>query len=138
MSDPKVQLARRGLQALERGDLDAVIAMLDPDIVAYDPPEIPDSSVHRGREAVRRDWEETFEMFEDFSIELERYFDAGDELVVFVRYRGRMRGSTSEVEAVLAHVWTYRDGKVSMLRQYLDRAEALKAVGLSEDDGESF
>ena len=38
----------------------------------------------------------------------------------------------------MAHVWTVRDGSVTKLRQYLDRAKALEAVGLSEADGQDL
>ena len=55
-----------------------------------------------------------------------------DEVVVFLRFRGRARGSDAELEAPMAHVWTIRDGKATRLRQFLDRAQALEAVGLSE------
>ena len=138
MSEEIVELARRGYEAFARRDLDSALEMMDPEIEAHDPPEVPDAAIHRGRDAVRRDWEQTLELFDDFSVDLERYFDAGDEVLLYVHYRGRGRESSAEVEARMAHVWTFRDGKVIRLRQYLDRAEALVAVGLSEQDGHSF
>jgi len=134
MSQENVDLFRRGYEAFARGDLDAVVELMHPEIEAHDPPEVPDAAIYRGREAVRRDWEQTSELFEDFSIDVEKSFDRGDELVVFLRFRGRGRESDAEVEAPMAHVWTFRDGKAVRLRQFLDRAEALEAVGLSEQD----
>jgi uncharacterized protein len=134
VSAEQVEIARKGYEAFVRGDFDAALELMDPEIEAHDPPEMPDAAIHRGREAVRRDWEQTFELFEDFTIELERWFDAGDEVVVFVRYRGRGRESGAEVEALLAHVWTVRDGKAIRLRQYLDGANALRAAGLAEQE----
>jgi ketosteroid isomerase-like protein len=35
------------------------------------------------------------------------------------------------VEAKTAHVWTFRDGQATRLRQYLDRQSALTAAGLA-------
>ena len=107
---------------------------MHPEIEAHDPPEVPDAAVHRGRAAVRRDWEETAGLFEDFSIDVEKSFDRGDEVVVFLRFRGRGRDSGAELAAPMAHVWTIRNGKAVRLRQFLDRLEALKAAGLSEQD----
>jgi ketosteroid isomerase-like protein len=132
MSQENLDLARKGYEAFARGDLDAAIELMHPEIEAHDPPEVPDATIYRGREAVRRDWEQTSELMEDFSIDVERTFDRGDEVVAFVRFRGRGRGSDAEVEAPMAHVWTFRDGKAVRLRQFIDRAEALGAVGLSE------
>jgi ketosteroid isomerase-like protein len=134
MSQENVDMLRRGYEAFARRDLDAALEMMDPKIEAHDAPEIPDATMHRGREAVRRDWEQMFDLFEDFRIDIEEVFDADEELVVFLRLSGRGRESGVEVDARMAHVWTAREGKAIRLRQYLDRAEALKAVGLSEQD----
>lgn len=133
MSHENVDTLRTGYEAFARRDLDAALDMMDPEVEAHDPPEMPDAAVHRGREAVRRDWEHTLDLFEDFTIDIEEILEAGEtELVAFLYYRGRGRESGAEVEARLAHVWTIREGKAIRLRQYLDRAAALAAVGLSE------
>jgi ketosteroid isomerase-like protein len=132
MSEGNIDVARAGYEAFGRGDLDAALELMHPDIEAHDPPEVPDAAIYRGREAVRRDWAQTAELFDDFSIEVEKYFDAGDELVVYLQYRGRGRESGAEVEAQMAHIWTFREGKAIRLRQYLDRSKALEAAGLSE------
>ena len=59
--------------------------------------------------------------------------DLGGERV-FVPYNcfGRVEGSTAEIEIVHAGVFTFRDGKIARAEIYLNRAEALKAVGLEE------
>src|SRR5919204_3147491 len=130
MPHENAELARKGYEAFARRDFDAALEMMDPDIEAHNPPEVPEAAIHHGREAVRRDWEQTIELFDDFLIEVEQYLDAGDELVVYLRYRARARGSGAEVDAPMAHVWTFREGKAIRLRQYLDRAQALEAAGL--------
>jgi ketosteroid isomerase-like protein len=134
MSQENLDLFLKGYEAFARRDLDAVFELMHPDIEAHDPPEVPDATVYRGHEAVRRDWEQTAELFEDFSIDVEETFDQGDEVVVFLRYRGRGKESGAVVEAPMAHVWTMRGGQAVRLRQFLDRTEALEAVGLSEQD----
>ena len=125
-------MARRGYQAFARRDLDAVLELFHPEIEAHDPPEMPDAAIHRGHEAIRRDWEQTYELFDDFSIVVEKLVDCGDEVVAYLRYRGRGSESGAEVDARIAHVWTVRDGKAIRLRQFLDPDQALEAVGLRE------
>jgi ketosteroid isomerase-like protein len=58
--------------------------------------------------------------------------DAGDRVVAFVQARGRTHRDGVTVEHAPAAVWTLLDGKVSAIEFYLDRGEALKAVGLAE------
>ena len=134
MSQEDVDRIRRGYEAFGRRDLDAALEMADPAIEAHDPAEMPDSAIHRGREAVRRDWEQTLDLFDDFSIAIEEIFDAGEEVVVFLHYRGRGKESGAAVALQMAHVLTFKDGLAVRLRQYLDRAEALEAAGMSEQD----
>jgi uncharacterized protein len=134
MSQENIDRLRRGYEAFARRDLDAALEMMDPEIEAHDAPEAPDAAVHHGGEAVRRDWEQMFALFEDFTIDIEEVFDASEELVVFLRLSGRGRESGAGVDARMAHIWTLREGQAIRLRQYLDRAEALAAAGVSEQD----
>ena len=134
MTQENIDTLRRGYEAFARRDLDAALEMMDPQIEAHDAPETPDATVHYGRAAVRRDWEQMFALFEDFTIDIEEVFDGDEELVVFLRLSGRGRESGAEVDATMAHVWTIREGLAIRLRQYLDRTEAFEAAGLSEQD----
>ena len=132
MSRENVQRLLTGYEAFARRDLDAILEMAHPEIEAHDPPEMPDAAVHHGREAVRRDWEQTLDLFEDFTVDVEQVFDAGEEVVLFLHYRGRGRESGAEVEMQMAHVVTFRGGQAIRFRQFLDRTKALEAAGLSE------
>jgi ketosteroid isomerase-like protein len=51
---------------------------------------------------------------------------------VWVRFVGHGAGSGLPVEMEVAHVVTFRDGKIARVDEYYDRAEALEAAGLSE------
>jgi ketosteroid isomerase-like protein len=68
----------------------------------------------------------------------ERFIDAGhDRVLVFSREGGRGKESGAEVQTHLtAHLWTLRDGKAIRMQSYWERAEALEAVGLSEQDAQ--
>jgi ketosteroid isomerase-like protein len=106
------------------------LELLTPD-VEFTQPEIGES-VYHGREGVARGVQELFDVFEDISAEPEEFFVAGSEVVVFVRLRGRARGSGVPVEFPLAHVFRFRGAQVDRWHAYADRREALKAVGLEE------
>ena len=68
------------------------------------------------------------EAFENWSLDVEKVFDAGDQVVTFVRQHAKGRHGGPEVEMRFAQVWTFRDGLIARVEMYSDRAEALEAV----------
>lgn len=70
--------------------------------------------------------------FENWSLDVERVFEAGDRAVTFVRQRATSRQGGPEVEMPFAQVWTFRDGLIARMEMYLDRSEALAVAGLNE------
>jgi ketosteroid isomerase-like protein len=66
-------------------------------------------------------------------VELEELIDAGDKVLVLIRYSAQGELSGVEVDALVWNVWTFRDGRPLRWTYFGDdRAEALAAVGLSE------
>ena len=68
-------------------------------------------------------------------IELEELVDAGEKVVALTRSLGRVRGTTSDVVALSADVWTMRNGKAIAFHGYDDREEALHAAGVRDRRG---
>ena len=60
----------------------------------------------------------------------DEFIPVGEGVLVLFTARGRGKGSTLEVEAHWAHLWTFRQGKATRVEGFTDRDEALKAVGL--------
>ena len=85
-----------------------------------------------GLEGLRALWLDWLEPWESYRVEVEDVIDAGDDAVVLVRDFGRRAGMTAEISVVGGAVWTLRDGRVARVTFYLNRGEALKAVGLEE------
>ena len=85
-----------------------------------------------GLEGLRAGWLDWLEPWESYRVEVEDVIDAGDDAVVLVRDFGRRAGMTVEVSVMGGAVWTVRDGRVGRVAFYLNRSEALKAVGLEE------
>jgi len=127
----RVWLETWDLEAMSRGESD--VSLLDPH-VTYEDTTLPDhvGEVYRGHEGVARATQRWIEPYETFSIELEQIIGEGDRLVSVHLVRGRARHSGIEVEAQIAYVWTFGDGKISHFRSYRNPEEALKAVGLRE------
>jgi hypothetical protein len=83
------------------------------------------------RDAVR-EWITPWTSYYD---EIEAVQPAGeDRVIVLAREHGRRLDTAAEVVAESAGVYLLRDGKIVQMDLYIDRGEALEAVGLSEQD----
>jgi ketosteroid isomerase-like protein len=94
--------------------------------------EDPDSAVHRGVAAITKHHERWIDSYPDLKLERLEARANGDQVFAWVRVVGHGAGSGLPVDMRLAHVVTFRDGKIARVDVYYDRSHALKAVGLEE------
>lgn len=127
-----VEAIRRGYDAWNRGDFGAVLELLDPEIEWILPEGGLNAGAVHGHEQVRAFMESYFDSFEYFRMEPERFIEATDQIVVFLRSPARGRGSGVEVEVRPAHVWTMRGGKAVRVEVFPERERALATAGISE------
>ena len=66
-----------------------------------------------------------------FHVTPERYLEGDGLVLVLGRLEGRGRGSGATVDSALGMAFDLNDGAITRIRGYLDRAEALAAVGLA-------
>lgn len=141
MSRENVEIVRRMYAELTLSPLSPQPGVLeqfiDPGIEWRGPREFPDlAEPHHGYEGLARYFAKIDEAIEDYRMAPERFIDAGDDgVLVFSREGGRGRGSGAEVQTHLtAHLWTLKNGRAVRMQSYWERADALKAVGLTEQD----
>ena len=53
----------------------------------------------------------------------------GDTVLVEARYRGKIRATGLTMDAQVAHVWDFRDGKVVRWQQYTDTWQLAQVMG---------
>jgi ketosteroid isomerase-like protein len=103
----------------------------DERVEVHMPPDYPEGGqVFRGRAGFERLIAMLRDSWSEFRFEAERFIDAGDRVVVLIRLRASGGASGVTTERETAHVWTVRDGRLTCIQIYRDRAEALEAVGL--------
>ncbi len=130
-----MEVVRRAVEAFNEGRLDTVassVAFWDPDIEFHENPKLPEAAVCRGREAVERYFRQFLDSFQDYRFEIEEMHDAGDQVVVFNRQRGRGRESGVEVDMRNAWLFTFREGRITRIKPYWDREEAMSVAGLRD------
>ena len=128
-----VEIVRRVIDARNRGDRDAAFAYAAPDIeFDFSTSAGPWAGIYRGVAATMRLWDGMDEVFSDFRWEPQEFIDAGDAVVVTMRFHSRGRGSGVKTVSRGAQVCWLKDGKVVRYRQCQNRADALDAVGVRE------
>jgi ketosteroid isomerase-like protein len=132
VSQENLEAVRRGYEAFNRGDVDAVLEGVDPEVEWHVPPVLPDPATYHGREGVRKLMQTMQDAFDDFELAVEEVREAGDKVVVMAAVRGRGKESGAVVESPsFGWVWTIRHGKVVLVEVYPNRAATFEAVGLN-------
>jgi ketosteroid isomerase-like protein len=135
MSRENVEVVRAVFDAQRRQDWETFPRLYDPEIEWEDVSGLwGDWGTRRGFEDVRSAFLTWFEAFEhvDFRLDEGSIVESGDDVVATHRTTGRGRGSGLTVDQRITLIWTVRGGRVTRVRAYRDRAEALEAAELSE------
>ena len=123
----------RVYDAMNRGDLEAVLALTHPEVEAI--PRllgVEGGGTYRGHDGVRKWWESIFNAFPDFKATVLEVRAVADATISNVRFQGRGGESGVPFEDTIWQVARWRDGRVAWIKSYLEREEALVAAGLSE------
>jgi ketosteroid isomerase-like protein len=130
MSQENVEIVKRGIDAFNRGDLDAIES--HPDVeVDWSRSRGVEAGIYRGREATHHFWSTFLDTFDRVVAVPEEFIEHGDYVIVLDRTHLWGRDGI-EVEARNVSLVTLRHGQIVQWRLCRDRAEALKAVGLAE------
>jgi ketosteroid isomerase-like protein len=126
MPSENIDVVRRAHEALNHGDMDALIALCDSAFRLDMSDRVFNPAVYEGHEGIRRFHSEVRDVWESYVWELEELIDVGSDVIALLRSSGRGRGSGVEVERETAMVWSVREGRATALRFFRDREEALK------------
>ena len=127
MASANVELLRRGYEAFARGDVEFLLAAMDPDIEWR---AAEDTEVHHGPEGVIKSVGGWLEVWEQYELTLEDLIEVDHETVIAAsRSTGRGRESRMTVENRFFQVWTIRDGKLVRMEECLTLEDALREAG---------
>jgi len=132
MSQENLEIVRRGYEAFNRGDVDAVLDLCAPDVEWADI-SAPDTPLVTGKDAVRAYFEGMLQVWASPWREAEEIIDlGGDRVLVMCHIMARGRGSGIEVDARIGDLLTIRDGRVACWTSYRSWGRARRAAGLHE------
>jgi ketosteroid isomerase-like protein len=132
MSTERIELVKRGYEAWNSGDRSWVLEHMSEDVEWISPPEDPDPGTYRGHEGVEQFWAQWRAAVGQLRFTAEETIEAGDHVVVVARRSGRGETSGLEVSDQVIQVFTFEGEKCVLVREYYDRAKALREIGASE------
>ena len=133
MPSENAEVVRRAHEALNSGDMDALVALCDKEFGLDMSDRVFNPAVYEGHDGIRRFYSEVRDVWESYVWEPEQLIEAGPDVVALLVSTGRGRGSGVEVERETAIVWSVREGRATRMRFFRHRDEALKALGLDDD-----
>jgi ketosteroid isomerase-like protein len=107
------------------------LSLWHPECVIEEVAEVPDAATYRGREGVLAYLKQFAEPFDELRYIPVEVVDCGDRVLATTDISGRSKAG-AEVQARVFQAYRLQDGMVIHVTGYLDRQEALEAVGLSE------
>ena len=135
MSQQNLEVVRRAIDAMVRGDVDAYLGLIAADAeICPDASVFPEPKPLVGPEEFRRFLAEIDEGWEGGArlSEIREIFPVGDRVVVRAEWGGRGQASGIDLQSSLTAIYTLSDGQITKIEFFFDHARALEAAGLSE------
>jgi ketosteroid isomerase-like protein len=129
MSQQNEEIVRRVYQVAEVRGVEGLLELATDDIIWISDPRFPGGGRHEGKENVRR-WLTKLWIYDQVSIDVEEIIDLDDRALGITRFHG-VSVDAPPVDWPWCHLFTFRGGRISQARSFLDRSEALEAAGLS-------
>jgi ketosteroid isomerase-like protein len=134
MSQHNVERVKSGFAAHNRGDLDALVELYDPDAVF----ETLLLGIHHGNEAIRLIYEENQRTLSGYDVVPVELIDAGDKVVAVAQAVGSGPASQIAVDEPFAFVFTFKGERIVREQAFRNREEALQEVRLTMSQSIAF
>ncbi len=132
MSQENVRLVERAIAAINARDIESYRACCTED-VKLETPMAGVGGVYEGIDGIRRFLTDIEDAVPDWRIELDSVREVDSKRVIaFLRNSSTGRASGVRMAWTQTNVYELIDGKISHIRIFVDRQEALKAVELEE------
>ena len=132
MSEEKVELVERAIAAINARDVEGYLACCT-DNVELLTPLASIGAEYFGADGISRFFTDIEDVGPDFRIEVQSAQAVGDNNVIaFIRTGSTGRASGIAMGTESTNVYDFIEGKISRIRIFLDRDEALESVGLEE------
>jgi ketosteroid isomerase-like protein len=133
MSQGNAEITRAGYAAWAKGDLNAWLETLHPEVEFQTTGRFPDlAPIYRGHREMRLLWEAMIAPWESFRLDVERIVEGGECAAVAVRFRAQGKGSGVLTDLRQGHALRFKGGRTVKVSAHSSFEEALEAAGLSK------
>lgn len=125
------QVVKDAYAAFQRGDIDAVLALVDDNVeweaVKGTEGVVPTAGLRRGRRGVAEFFSQLAASGEFQSFEPREFVAQGDQVVSIGEYEMTVRSTSRRVKAEWVMVFTIRNGRIARFREWTDSAQLIRA-----------
>lgn len=132
-----VALVKRLYDDFSRGDVLAVLAHFDDEIEWYEAEGNPywnGAPAVGGQQVLEQVFARIPQDYEAFTIHVRRIVGLGDCVLMEGRYTAVGRATGLPMDAQVAHLWDFADGKAVRWQQYIDTAQMRRVFGTTAGD----
>jgi ketosteroid isomerase-like protein len=120
-----VGVVQSAYAAFGRGDIAALIDLLDDAVRWSSPRTLPQGGEYSGKDGVQQFFEKVGAAWETLEIEVESLGEVGADLVVAIVHAAGTVRDEGPARYGAAHAFTLNDGKMTSFREFVDVDDAL-------------
>jgi hypothetical protein len=119
-----IELVRRGYEAFGRGDIPALLALLDENVewITPGPTELPTAGRRTGRQAVQEFFQSLAATVDTVRFEAKEFFAQGDRVVVVGDDTSRVKETGRTLDVQWVHLFTVRGDRVVSFQEVADHS----------------
>src|SRR5947208_17055521 len=119
---------RAGWEAVNRGDVDAVLDLVHPSIVWDMSAGFLDGTVYAGHDGVRAFFADVAKLWQEFRLEINEIVERDDAVAILGSWSAHGRESAAPVRSPGGWYWRLTDGRATVMRFYTDPWQAVEAL----------
>jgi ketosteroid isomerase-like protein len=127
------EIAKAWVAACNEGNVDAAMALCDPEVELVEAAALPGAVTATGGDAVRRYLDRFSTHWSEGVWQPEEFVESGDKVYMPARLRLTGRRSGIEVDRRWIYVFTIRDGKLARQDGFDSDVEGRRAAGLPDE-----
>lgn len=126
----ETDVLERFFAAVNRNDMQAIIADFDPQIVRIEPEGFPTAGTYRGIPEVQEHVRKGRGSWAEGTCAPEGFFQNGDKVVVHLHVRVRLKDSADWIDGRFADGFVFRQGRIIEYRSFAERSDAMRWAGI--------